>query len=893
MQIFIVEQIKKDSELREKNIRGWGYEPVSTKETTLSGLPVASKIVLLGKLKSNRIKIIENLRSNAFYTYIICLQRSETTDEIGALFEAGADDVIEFGELDNLRYKIQCGQRILETGVLHKRSVADMGIEKSTQAINLSKMNVSFNKEIALSKKLLKSLIVTGKQFQVTRESLQSDQLDEFYKKSIRLGTDTLSDWLCGILTTKSQPQLLEIFNFNLLQVQFNQIIKEVEANYQILLKYEYFQSLENAKNKTPLKDAKILLVEDLQYNRALVRQILKKHDCDISEAENGVEAVKSWEKETDFDLIIMDMNMPVMDGFAATEEIRKIEATKNIVKTPVLALTALAMRGDEERCLSVGCDGYIAKPVNAKTLIKACEDLILKRSMKESQSRKHLPSLNIRNSLLKTKNQVHAYSLVKAFSKLGIELICLESTADLMNQLVAKDFDLIILDGDDDLHLAYEIKDHFPRQQMMLVCSNTSRFFTNQSGQKSESILAFPFSQKEVAKILQHMSLNLQQNQKNQDMMADVSSLKQVKSQLSIEECVQQSDSQLAVWQKAFRKIGGDLVLSHVFDFHGKFGFVLADVAGHDIVSGYTASWFSGLVKGTWGHYSQPLDLLLYLNSLFAHEGNEEGKRFVCALVLLWDRQRCELHYANAGIPGGILVKSQSGDVETINWKGIPIGMFPDIEMFDNGTIDFQPGDRLYMATDGILEAIPSEIIANLGVEQQKQKPPESLASIVDFVTRSIDIQDDLTISLFEARPLPKPIKGFRRSIPSNFEAVDSIIAEMQDFVENQISSSFDWGMISVAAREALINAVEHGNQKKENQPIDVDIEWLEPALEIRVSDSGSGFDLVGVKKRLRAEGDLRIQGRGIEIIENVAHQVSFQGSGIKMEFLPNEPST
>ena len=113
-----------------------------------------------------------------------------------------------------------------------------------------------------------------------------------------------------------------------------------------------------------------ILYVEDNIDNRTLVRRILISEDYNLIEATNAAECLKVLES-TKPDLNLMDINMPDMDGYTLTA---KIKTTPGFERIPILALTANVMRGDKEKTLEAGCDGYIQKPLDIDQLVKEVE---------------------------------------------------------------------------------------------------------------------------------------------------------------------------------------------------------------------------------------------------------------------------------------------------------------------------------------------------------------------------------------------------------------------------------------------------------------------------------------------------------------------------------------
>lgn len=128
--------------------------------------------------------------------------------------------------------------------------------------------------------------------------------------------------------------------------------------------------SLSNSK-------ATILYVEDNPDNRMLVRRILLSQDYSLLEAKDGSDALNVLKTQRP-DLILMDINMPDMDGYTLTAKIKSMSGFERI---PILALTANVMRGDKEKTLEAGCDGYIQKPLDIDQLIREVERFLLRRT--------------------------------------------------------------------------------------------------------------------------------------------------------------------------------------------------------------------------------------------------------------------------------------------------------------------------------------------------------------------------------------------------------------------------------------------------------------------------------------------------------------------------------
>src|SRR5262249_32414180 len=130
--------------------------------------------------------------------------------------------------------------------------------------------------------------------------------------------------------------------------------------------------ALPKRMGKTALR---VLVAEDNEVNQLVARRTFEKLGYRVTLVGNGQEAVSALERGS-FDLVAMDVQMPVMDGLAATAAIRRFEE-KAGTHTPIVAMTAHAMKGDRERCLEAGMDGYVAKPIRTGELQRVLSEVL------------------------------------------------------------------------------------------------------------------------------------------------------------------------------------------------------------------------------------------------------------------------------------------------------------------------------------------------------------------------------------------------------------------------------------------------------------------------------------------------------------------------------------
>ena len=142
---------------------------------------------------------------------------------------------------------------------------------------------------------------------------------------------------------------------------------------------------------KEEKKRARILLAEDNAVNRTLAIRLLEKRGYTVGVAANGREALAALERE-EFEAILMDVQMPELDGFEATKQIREKEKVSGR-RIPIIAMTAHALKGDEERCIEAGMDGYVSKPIRTNELYAALEKMVKKEEASEPEGEEVVPA--------------------------------------------------------------------------------------------------------------------------------------------------------------------------------------------------------------------------------------------------------------------------------------------------------------------------------------------------------------------------------------------------------------------------------------------------------------------------------------------------------------------
>jgi len=357
-----------------------------------------------------------------------------------------------------------------------------------------------------------------------------------------------------------------------------------------------------------------------------------------------------------------------------------------------------------------------------------------------------------------------------------------------------------------------------------------------------------------------------------------------------------------------------------------GSILFVLADVAGHSVISSYAVASFLAMfstyvgecsallastsASGSWdsgganllhccGQYGKiPCDPLKHL-AMKINQGIQHGPFSevpICVLLGLWTPATGRLHLLNAGIPHGLLGHKDNQEVFSLEINGTPLGIFPEL-MVEECTLQLEPGNRLLFGTDGFFEVLSSaqqtfQDVAPAKWGALRAAPIESsLSSICEEARQHGDgmIADDLLVIGFEQPALTQTSGELALRLPSIPRAIDMACDRLAECIQlADLGGTLDRARlfdIKLAVREALTNAVIHGNKNRPEASVSLRC-WPEPAwgcLKVSVTDEGPGFDLGA---HAPPADPLSERGRGIPLIWAYAQDVQMDGGQMTMTF-------
>jgi CheY-like chemotaxis protein len=369
--ILVIEDDYATSKLLSNYLNKWGYDPVivNSADQTLKSIEKETFLAILLDIvlpDSNGFDLMKKIRSHPNSKRTPVIVCSIEAEEQKAFLMGAVEYFVKpikynflVEVLQSYRLKRDSNILIVDDDVptlnLIKEAVQQAGFNPIAEAFSAKVMNLIEDKELDLAIvdldmpelngfELIKEIkenpkfaklpiiIYTGKENY--REDLKNiDGLFEHLLEKRSSNIEDLADTVTAMINKFDEPMLPEV--------------------------------LAQEKDKEVVK---ILLAEDYKHSQIIVTRLLKKNNfTHIVVVENGAEALEQVKKQK-FDLILMDMQMPVMNGFEATEKIRMLPDYK---ETPIIALTAFAMKGDREKCMEAGTTDYIPKPIDSHEFIE------------------------------------------------------------------------------------------------------------------------------------------------------------------------------------------------------------------------------------------------------------------------------------------------------------------------------------------------------------------------------------------------------------------------------------------------------------------------------------------------------------------------------------------
>ncbi len=368
--ILVVEDDYATSKLLSNYLNKWGYKPtiVNSEDQIFSELENEKYLAIIMDIELpeiNGLALLKKIHDNPTYKNIPVIACSVEVEEQKA-FMMGA--VEYFVKPINYNYLVE----VLTSYKLRKNSNV-LCVDDDLPTLNLVKQAIETAGFNAVAENISANVMELIKDKQI---DLAIVDLDMPHPNGFEL-----------IKLIKSDPKFAKLpIIIYTGKENYQEDIKKIDGMFEYLLdkrstniedladtinsminRYEEPTPVEEVLEKDD-KEIKILFAEDYKHSQIIVTRLLKKNGFEnVVVVENGEEAYNCATKDQ-FDLVLMDMQMPIMNGFEATEKIREMENYKD---TPIIALTAFAMKGDKEKCLDAGATDYIPKPIDSKEFIE------------------------------------------------------------------------------------------------------------------------------------------------------------------------------------------------------------------------------------------------------------------------------------------------------------------------------------------------------------------------------------------------------------------------------------------------------------------------------------------------------------------------------------------
>ncbi|WP_207683191.1 response regulator [Desulfonema magnum] len=656
----------------------------------------------------------------------------------------------------------------------------------------------------------------------------------------------------------------------------------------------------------------RILIVDDNPFNRELLKEILESEGFFSEEAPNGKEAIRRM-RDSAFKLILMDLLMPGMDGFETIRRIRRMG-----IKTPIIIVSAMDSKEDRQRCLEAGGNDFLPKPIDAekvKALIEQYEeDKAVPFDDLNSFPRKdnkllHPLSLNFSDYhvLLVEEDDIIGNRYCHFFMNLGFDVsrVCNGNQAwDLFLRHPHK-FDIIISNvftsGIDGFGILAKIKRDYLNVMVFLYAKTyDADIFQLAIQLGADGVTTEAEFENSFIDLIESAIYQSAQKGSRTQTASTASQVRKAQEQLIRYGCPEPCNS-IDVAYSSLSDAGGDMAWCRRFNRAGRCGIMLGDVAGHSVMSSYISAISLGILTSTWDKNQAPRKLLRIINAELNKPDYDHYH--LCATVLLWDRYRKKIKIATAGNPGGLLVNEAadaSPEIHELEGGGMCLGLIEENQLFLNDRIKFDKEGYLFLFSDGITKAQIAEVLTSGSVHLNRESIRGVSREILDRILEKYGQNDDMILitlkSFFSRSDMVRSFRGekgdhdgqeLHYEFLSSYEEADKACKWAADyFTPDKLPSGRDPCFISLALREALINAVKHGNNFNPAAFVDLSLFFRPGELRIEVSDEGPGFNLPDKIEKIEEINLLRSGGRGLPVMWSLSDSLEVSGGTISLIF-------
>ncbi len=641
----------------------------------------------------------------------------------------------------------------------------------------------------------------------------------------------------------------------------------------------------QNARNDSP-----ILVVEDNPFNRELLKTALIRLGFRVAEAKNGQEALEQISGRS-FRLIFMDLLMPGMDGFETIRRIRRMG-----IQTPIIIASSMDDREDRRQCLEAGGNDFLPKPID----LKAVEDLVRKYASGDpapdaaaSPAETDPKRFSGFSALLVEENPALADRRIRFLKQHRFEVVRVPSGDKALTFLENRRhrFEIIVSNlfapGIDGLGILARVKRNRPELLVFIYAPEYDKDTFQLAVQLgADGIVADADFETSILPAVESAVLHAGQKGSRVQTAATAHQVRQAQANLVRYGCGAACDA-IDIAYSPLTDAGGDLACCRRFNLANRCGVFLGDVSGHNVMSSYLSAFYMGVLTANWNRAQKPHELLKTIN----HELNASDYReyHLCATALLWDRNRQRVEIGMAGNPGGILVRqTHKGGLEVreLTGGGMCLGLLPQDDLFHCEGFRLAPGTHLFLFTDGLRKTDILGALSSGQISLNRESIHGLGQKIVDRVLARNGQTDDILLITLRS-PLRPLEMGRHRAFSSGYAGVDEACKWAEAIITPEtLPPGKDPEFVMLALREALINAVQHGNRQSPSAYVDISIFQRPEQLRIDVSDEGPGFDPPQPPRGLDAVDVLQSRGRGVAAMQSIADEITVVGGTVSLIF-------